>query len=399
MNYLYASLGLLFLLIPPVYPASKKAFVAVPVVDLVGNRCKNYNSFPLESKKESFLCPRIHQLLFNEVVQILETTKTEAKVKISNLFYVTKKNPKNPQDTYWTQKKNLILFDQLKKKGLQLKYIPEPIQYSSPNMYQVNKNTITIKFPFYDPITKQLFSAGTRFIKTDTGATENYTVFVFDKKSFTFKKTNIPTHICFSNEPKSNAQKRDDFVTMVKQWANLQKGFIPYVWGGCSFTRSCQKNNIVTITCKDKKQDKMVPIFIRPDYTKSPMTGLDCSGIIARAAQLCNIPYFYKNTTTAEQYLKKLKDLKTVENGDLLFYSGHIMIVSDKKNNKVVEARTNGYGCGKVQEIPLCKVFKEIESYDDLCTLKKNKKPLYRLDKNGNIVKSIKSFDFLKLIP
>jgi len=392
------------------YKKPIKAFVTVPVVDLVGqsictgkkkeNPFIDYDNFPLQSNVGSNCCMRLHQIVFNDIVEILESTKHEVKIKIGSAFYVTKNNVKNPQDTYWADKKNFITLEELEKKGIPISFIPKPIHYKDINPETTNKDIVTLKFPFSDKITNQTFSAGTRFVKsknsssatTSPGFNKKYfEVYVFDKNNFAYKKIFIPKKICQNHEITSNKEKRKEFVNLIKKWTHLHNGFIPYVWGGCSFANTCKKDNIIT------KIHQGTPVYVRPSYQCVPLTGLDCSGLVVRAAQICGIPYFCKNTFTITQYLPKINTLKDLKNGDLLVYRGHVQIVSDIKNNKLIEARTNKYGCGKVQEVCLCKVFERISSYKQLFALKRERKKLKRIDLKENPVQNIDGFDFFRL--
>ena len=136
----------------------------------------------------------------------------------------------------------------------------------------------------------------------------------------------------------------------MRQWAKRKEGFIPYVWGGFSFT-----DTIKTTSC-----------FLLKDETTSPKTGLDCVGIIARVAQIYGIPYFYKNTTTIKQCLTPLARNSKLMTGDIIWVPGHVMIVADLTNHTLIEARGYDHGYGKVQEIPLNEEFKGINTYRDL---------------------------------
>lgn len=337
--------------------------------------------------------------------------------------------------------------------------IPKAISYSEKNIIQANKNVVTLKSPFHDNITGLTFSAGTRFVKANnrdiakTGDIsqnkdlEKYEeVFIINPKFFdTAKKqepnmsknkqeltgkkekelackqeltgkqekelnskqelTNnkalennknilkilIPKELCAKNSDNQESQdKRQEFLEIVKNWANIKDGFIPYVWGGCSFIQIC-KNEKIT-----KEQE--LPVFTRPEFNYNPLPGLDCSGLVARAAQICNIPYYYKNTFTAKNYLNKIEHLQNLQNGDLIIYNGHIVIISDIKNNKIIEARTNEYGAGKVQEICLDKIFANTKTFEDLFKAKNSGIKIERIDTKGQTSEIISGLDFYCLI-
>ncbi len=74
-----------------------------------------------------------------------------------------------------------------------------------------------------------------------------------------------------------------------------------------------------------------VSVYERTECTQHPMSGFDCAGIISRAAQMCGIPYYFKNTYTLAHYLKSLSIDTHLQEGDLIWIPGHVMIVSDLK--------------------------------------------------------------------
>ncbi|MGB8367272.1 MAG: hypothetical protein WCD44_02830, partial [Candidatus Babeliales bacterium] len=157
--------------------------------------------------------------------------------------------------------------------------------------------------------------------------------------------------------------------------------YIPYVWGGFSFT-STKK-----ISSFSLKNEKIV----------SPKTGFDCAGIIARSAQICNIPYFYKNTTTIKQFLSPITHINNLMPGDIIWIPGHVMVIADLKNNTLIEARGYNHGYGKIHEIPLSEEFKGISTYKELFNIYQNKKTITRLDHKGNEQEKINNLLLLRL--
>jgi hypothetical protein len=149
------------------------------------------------------------------------------------------------------------------------------------------------------------------------------------------------------------------------------------------------------------KKDQFVQengIFTREELpTNKPQPGLDCAGLIARAAHLAGIPYFYKNSLTIAKHLAPLNKKETISEGDIIWLPGHVMVVSSLKDNLLVEARHYSHGYGKVHEIPLSHQFKNINSYEQLAAHFFNKKPLQRLDKSGKVVQVLPDFKILKL--
>jgi hypothetical protein len=127
------------------------------------------------------------------------------------------------------------------------------------------------------------------------------------------------------------------------------------------------------------------------------VTGLDCSCLIARAAQIYGIPYFFKNTTTLFQCMKPIEKGQSLQNGDLMWYMGHVLVVSDVKNNKITESVGYPFGYGKVIEHPLHKVFKDMYSYSDLEKACFNGQPIQRLSSDGHVARTVNKVLFYSM--
>lgn len=119
--------------------------------------------------------------------------------------------------------------------------------------------------------------------------------------------------------------------------------------------------------------------------------------MILRGAQLCGIPYFFKNSTTLAQNLTPLQKNEDLENGDLIWFLGHVIIISDVKNNLVVEARGYEHSYGRVHEASLKTQFNNISTYEDLKKAYLEHIPLERLNLQGIVAKEIPTFKLLKL--
>ncbi len=384
-----------------------KAVVIYPVADLIGQPAQSlfknqsvrssYNQIPLYSEDihDNQACARLHQLLFNEIVEIVESRGEEACVKIPNMFYITH-NSKQPHTKYWVHKSMLMPLHTLNRKNIDISKFPKPINYRSKQLNKINKNIITLKAPFYDPVTKKTYSAGTRFVQSNTSKKKaSIGVHIFDSTHAIVKQTFLPKKICVFS-PATKEQAKQLFVHILKEWAH-QKGnkSIPYVWGGCSFINTYNVNHAKK---QNKKiNNKTIHFYSLPHDKNAIKTGLDCTGMVARAAQIAEIPYFFKNSTTVAHYLQPLKNNESVEVGDILWIPGHVMVISDVQNNKIIEARAYEQGYGKVHEITLSELFKNIDTLEDLAHAIQNKKPIERLDKYGNIVKKINNMRILKL--
>jgi len=369
------------------------AVTVVSVADLLLQRAKivypeqkteeSYLSFSLEGAKESARsCPRVHQLLFNEQVTIIRQEKDEVLVKVPNIFYEACGKRCN---TYWAHKKNFVPLKQLKN----CSHVPSPIQFKAP--YKTQKQTIvTLLFPFEDKKGKRTFSAGTRFVRAKKEIQNQKFVFVYALDSI----LKIPRQLCLIEKPGTQKNKRKQLVSLLRKWANCKNGFIPYVWGGCSFTHP-YSNKMIRSSIMVLQSGRKVSVFWK-NSRKKTATGLDCAGAVMRAAQIFGLPYFFKNSVTALKNLKKVTSYDKLQDGDLMHISGHLMIVSDKKRNKLIEARSHWHGFGKFHETTLENVFRGITNYQQLCAASKKGTVLQRIDRTGNPVDRPK-ITFLKL--
>lgn len=372
------------LFLPPIcaYPA----LVIKPIIDLVGapleSLCTNssvqkmYSHLSLATIKDCGHQQRLHQLLFNEIVDVLEEKNSQVKIKVPYLFYCTKINSQ-PQDIYWTQKKWLV---PLKNLAIQLvnHTLPEPINYMQTEKNKTDATHALLVEPYYDKGLHKTLSFGTRFV-----------VHSHDNRGVKVWRYNPITHI---NEqlilPYNSVliQKKQPtidtaistFITLARRCTEQLEGVVAYVWGGCSFTHRIAQNFIT----QTKKYHNCAHSFYARSNDTTPKNGFDCSGLITRTAQMAGIPYFFKNTFTAQAYLQEIGS-KNPEVGDLIWIPGHIMIISDIEKQLLIEARGYQHGYGIVQEIPLNKVFKNIATFTDLQNAIHNKKPVVRLDSLG----------------
>lgn len=361
--------------------------VILPVVDLIGNPIhqlfphalikKTYNKFPLQNENMNSynLCIRLHQLLFNETVEILDKNGSEICIKITNCFYNSKNN-QSYNDTYWTHKDSILSLNDIKGESPK---IPNPIRYN--NISDNNSSVIVLKYPWKSSTIGLTFSAGTRFLLSHTDENRYYYVWIYNHTKQKNEIMAIPNSYAIQENPyQSHEEKIDSFVALLKEWTKNNNDFIPYVWGGCSFT---YRTNIIFKLKKKSYYKKQYSYYKRK---KDPhiKTGFDCSGLILRAAQICSIPYFFKNTTTIKNNLKAIQNFNQLKNGDIIWIPGHVMIISDIQKNLLIEARSYQQGYGIVHEIELNKVFKDVHTFKDLFRIFKNNKTLIRIDKDGN---------------
>ncbi|MFZ5954559.1 MAG: hypothetical protein ACOYT8_05675 [Candidatus Dependentiae bacterium] len=366
--------------------------VITPIADLVGSPIQTF--FPAMSTDNAYKqlilcsaekklwqgCPRLHQLIAHEVVEIIDENDHEFKIKTPHLFYLIGNSPEQ-QNIFWAQKKNIALLDDLEKKY--------DVHKSNFPFFNKHNTLIVLSRPFKDPTTKIVYSAGTQFVAKTIYPNRFAKVLIFDpaKKKFNLIKIDSCYYIIKS---KFIGQQKANFVKLLRDWAHQK--YIAYVFGGCSFTKPCNK-------LFDKKTTNgTINSYVRLESENTIKNGFDCAGLIFRAAQAAGLNFPYKNTHTIKECLPALTNHDRLVEGDLIWIPGHIMAVSDLTKNLLIEARGYSHGYGIVHEIPLDKVFKNIRTYQDLIDAYHKKEILYRLDDQGNIRDTFKEFKLLKMV-
>lgn len=389
---------------------SQKAVICVPIADLLGQPIttifpdlpaeQSYNSIGMCATQITSLisCPRLHQLLYNDIIDVIKETEDEVCIQIPHAYYLTSSSTV-PQNHYWTLKKNICNLDHISRSSIDPSSLPNSIDFADTNHTALyNPDTVTLTEPYYHSKLKIIFSAGTRFTKTTTPIKKRAStieVFIIDYPRMKQQTLKLPLTKCMiHNDHTTKEQRITDFVCLLKKWAHCKKGHIPYVWGGTSFSQPIH-GKFKEITKTSSRGD-----YSFYDYEKNnrqPKNGFDCSGLILRAAQICGIPYFCKNTTTIAQCLPPLTSNDKLNTGDLILIKGHVMIVSDIAKNLLLEARAYGHGYGKLHEIPLNQVFDGIETYNDLWNAYHEKKVIKRKDKEGKIRDSFSNLQLFSM--
>ena len=368
------------------------AFCSVPVADLVGISMKearekklpitSYESLPFAASASNGACTRLTQILFNEVVEILDEVGDEVKVKIYNWYHTAGKENKK-QTIYWGQKSAFTRFKDLAGTS----FLPQPISFAQKKIN--NQRVITLSDALADHKNKIIYSAGTRF-KIVSRGTNNYKVHAYNPQTKTVTQLAIPKAKAIG----LSKNKRQHFVNLLKKWVS-RKGTIPYVLGGASIGVPYPDGECCNVTYK-KHNGKNIPLYYRNNNQKVHY-GVDCAHGIARAAQAVGLPFFVKNTHTFATELPRLKQQQPLENGDILVWKGHTAVVSDVTKGLIIESRGYSHHYGKVQEIPLSEQFKGINTFDDLKKAYFQKQPLVRLDKMGKEVQKITDLAIVKL--
>lgn len=399
-----ASLALFIIIIGSDLCAYQQALIVQPVVDLIGfSFCKEYNlrnstvhyqDIPICAKSGRNGCARLHQLLYNEQVTIVEAFEDEVRIEISHLFFQTAKDD-TQHIGYWTHKRNVMPLSVLQKKDIDLNTIPKPISFIGRT--KTNQDIVTLLNPFHDPITNRTYSAGTRFVRAhNTWMNHNHiAVYALLPRTLNQVVIGLPKKDTLTHIPTTPHEQLQLFVSVLREWSHLNNGFIPYAWGGCSFTGVCPDTtfNIKTRTVPGGTSE----YYQWPHYASAPCAGFDCAGIIARASQIAGMPYYFKNTTTLARNIQPLKKGEVIEPGDLIWFSGHVIVIADTVHHTAIEARGYDHGFGKIQEISLKKLFDGIETTEQLTDAFFANKPLKRLNAQCVVAQTIPSFKILKM--
>lgn len=383
---------------------SYEAVIVVPVADLVTEQLslkyddaeQAYAAIPVSwgpQLLDKLICPRQHQALYNEIVQVTETHEKEVCITLHNVISTATKN-KQERIKFWTLKKNIAPLHTIP--SVMQHYIPQPIDFRDPDLYQTNNNVITLTWPLHDTNTKKRYSAGTRFIGSTT-VNNAYITYTYDHETSSLQKIIIPKRYACLGSPFSLQSRVTNFVKLLRDWTR-SAGFIPLVWGGTSCAQRHTQEGFSLHYAKDFTGNKRAYWELH-EKNSSPHSGFDASGLILRAAQICGIPYFFNNSADAALSMQHIQQNETVNEGDILWMPGGLLIVSDIQNNKIISALGYQYGFGKVVELSLSDLIENVSTYNDLMQAYKNQKPLYVKDNSGNVIKHVTEYLLLKLIP
>jgi hypothetical protein len=373
-----------------------KAVCCVPVADAYGfcvsSKCTKDHAFhansPLCFADNFGKCARVKQLHFNDEVNVIDSCSCCYRVEVP---WVAGLNSSGKLEAYrcWVKKNQLLPLSTLKKRGIPVKRMPKQVSFKNKESL-FDDNTVVLCEP-WDAPDGRAFSAGTRFVVAGKGDGIQTPVWILDDDCKNMRAINVPANI-FSKGCKEPLKVRiGQFINLLRSWCQNQDGLIPYVWGGLSIVRRCKIDNIITKKCNNGACNEY---FVRSDCARQPQTGVDCSGMILLATHIVGLPYFFGNTTVLE---RSMESATVVHDGDLIWFPGHVMVVSDAKKNLLIEARGYGAGYGKVHEIPLSEAFEGINSYADLLEACTHKKVINLLNKQGKRRMALKQIRILDL--
>lgn len=365
------TLSLIFFCIT-MHAEKKEAVCIVPVADLLGCHSgtfsKNsattiYEQLPVNGP--STQVKRIDQLLFNEHVFIIEQKGAESRIHIPTHSYCTTTDATLCHE-YWILTKNIIPISETQDTNA------IPSRSPAPN------TIITLTQPFQDNKYHQLYSAGTRFVLDTEQDDDNYYRVLIISPRLKTGHIYIPKKYCLENNQLTHQQKIQNFLAILENFADQTPGYIPYIFGGNSFIKQYHNPSIMR-----KSGETLTTSY--PTHAQVHC-GFDCASLIFRAAQIADIPLYFKNSSALKHHLRPLANNEPVENGDIIFIPGHIIAIFDKDNNLAIEARTQTHGYGFVHKIAFADLFKEIETIEQLVAYHHSKKLASRLNINHEIL-------------
>lgn len=360
-----------------------QAVIKVPVVDcfcfpmpddFAGPTVTTDDDAPLIDRARKN--PRECQLLFNELVEVIGSQGDYLLVELPNSLCYNRKLDRI-ECVVWVHKNAVLPVSIVEQNAISLTSIAPAIHFSFKSLAHCSENVLTLTMPFNDPVTGQIYSAGTRFVrKAELDTDDAYAVMIIDTKSIELKISYVPITSAHLYQEKSLQELIADFVKLIQKWAHQEPRWLPYVWGGGSFVYTIDEEKI---------------------HPSAVFCGYDCSSLILRAAQTSGIPYCLRDSTTINKVFKPIEDASLLQDGDIIWFPGHVMIITCVEQNLLAQARGYGSGYGKLYESALNTMFQGITSYSDLMAAYQKHQPLNLLNWQGLIHKQITEFKIFSL--
>lgn len=374
-------------------PLDNEAVVVVPLADMVGmpfeslgkSTEEQYSAIPFCWYGNNLSCLRIHQLIFNEVVKIVDEKDNQIKCQLPNTFYYAKDG--SLRNEFWTHKKYLLFLKELQNSPAMLFLVPPPYAENF-TIKEFNKNTYTTNIltlikPWQDPLTDIVYSAGTRFVylEKEQVLEGSFIINIIDYIHKTITVAKIPKEYATINYDNCPTTYRYNFLKVLRLWASYKTNKISYVHGGCSFIDTYDPSNIHVVTNE------------RGSYwdrtAQPPYSGYDCSGLLLRAAQACGLPYFFKNTVTIHKFMRPLKNNELPQEGDIIWFFGHILVINRLEPAECIEAGRYESGEGAVHILRLSEIFENIRDFNQLHEAYTKQIPLKLLHRDSTVRKEI----------
>jgi cell wall-associated NlpC family hydrolase len=396
--YYYTSYGQQQALI--IKPVADMAVQSLQKIDPSKSVYQLYAQLPLSPNTGPYACSRAHQLLYNDRLTFLRYEGNEAVCLIPHVLYQGNKNKTINQ--FWTLKENIQLLSSLKHTRI-CTAIPDSYKDANTGAITLG-NALVLLMPLYSKISKTHYSAGTRFVRAahlDTAT--HYAIKEPHFSQHTYAIVHVPRSDALIAYPPTPKAKRTAIITTIRRWISQAESnnnmVIPYIWGGCSYINTHRTDNFYLQT--STRNNKNISFWLRRSGrlpSSNPHTGFDCSSLLLRITQIFGLPYFYKDSTTIRHHLCAVETYDALQPGDLIWWQGHVVLISDIQKNKVIECVGYDKGYGKLHEIELKQLFKTCDTYQKLVTAYRNHRPLERLNAQGRVIQRITHFALLKLL-
>ena len=352
----------------------------------------------LLASNESTGLMRIHQLRFNDIVEVVEEHGCECIVRC-NEHFTQNKPDQNIYNTYAFLKKNLLFLEDLP--GNIQEYLPEPYVWFNGNSFDATRAIVTLTMPFTDEATGVTYSIGTRFKLVNTNPH-----FVLDGTApfYTLKDTMRDVYILKSNGtigicaipcsqsqldyPMTNEEKESCILDLFFKYTNYTKK-APTAFGGNSTTELHTPADYAK-TSLELPNGEIVKGFTRPLHNSDVQTGFTMPELNMTINNTCQVPSFFKNTTTMFRLSESLQPDQKIEKLDYIVGTGYMGRVISVEENLIGDIRSYSHHNGIARLTPLSKNFKNIETYADLQRAFFEGQPLELTNDEGKVIATCK---------
>ncbi|MBN2267589.1 MAG: hypothetical protein JW725_04625 [Candidatus Babeliaceae bacterium] len=341
----------------------------------------------------SFDCPRSTQLLYNQVVFVEyeindpETDQPWCWIAMPDRFTTIDEKSAyyNWSDQSWNiyfnhrwaRSEDLTPVSEISENGV----IPAPLSFADKASFE-NPNVITLVYPWSCHYLGLTFSAGTRFVRAPLHDTyHSYAVLTPESATILM----VPRSIAHVPALFSRQERIELFTQLLRSWAHLPEGSIPFVWGGRSFIGAVINQDIwlEKIRGEIKGEIKNIGCWHHSDESWDVHTGIDAHGI-SLLAQICGIPVCACCSEGIPNNLRPLIPGELIENGDYIrIIGGGLFAVTDVTNGMVVGACGYQPGYGTFFEFQISERFVDAYSMDDLLALHVDQLPVTLKTKDG----------------
>jgi hypothetical protein len=344
------------------YMGGYPAVIIKPVVDACVHKVEpgcasvreNYRRLSWCWATASQECPRDWQLLFNQVVDVIDEQDEQVLCVIPNALVSSRVTPQELKNLRcWALKDGVKPLDKLTDE----ERAAIPPRINAQHFVSSGSDVLTLIMPWENPADHQVYSSGTQFVRTFNDDHDYYGIYWYNPESGVVQELKIYHDNCYIHGLRSMSERQRDMLAIIDRWAH--ELVIPYVWGGGSI--GCAPLGVPCLA-----QNSTIAPDAQGWYWKfglqGPAYGVDCASFVFVAAHIVELPYFYRNTTTLSSHLRPLRVGDSLEDGDLIWFAGHVMLLSDSKNGIITESR--GYGIeagiktGRVVRRPFTEVLK-----------------------------------------